>query len=182
MADTPEDEIDFPERHASAASTEEIDPQEFDADRPEPLDQEYPPLDAVNSRWWYWIAAYPLVNLLFVPLAGIGAFLFFVPLFVVSGPAGPGGPLGPRAAIPILGLVLLLVTLVVSLMTLLSLVLLPIALYLDARAVAKAHLDWEPDPLLYALLGLLQFFVTPIVGVAVAVYYLYRRHEYVGVP
>ena len=61
-------------------------------------------------------------------------------------------------------------------------IMLPVALYMDARQVAQADLDWEPDPTLYGILGLLQFFVTPIVGFFVSLYYLYRRHEHLGVP
>lgn len=61
-------------------------------------------------------------------------------------------------------------------------VMFPIAQYMDARAVTNAGLEWTPDPLLYGLLGLRQLVVTPVIGLVIAVHYLYRRHEHVVVP
>ncbi|WP_415381125.1 hypothetical protein [Halosimplex sp. TS25] len=55
---------------------------------------------------------------------------------------------------------------------LLSIVGIPLCLYLDAKKVADQDLDWEPEPVLYLILG---FFVS---GIAV-LHYLYKRHEYV---
>lgn len=55
---------------------------------------------------------------------------------------------------------------------LISIVTVPLFLYLDAKKVADQDLDWEPEPVLYLVLG---FFVS---GLAV-LHYLYKRHEYV---
>lgn len=136
----------------------------------------YPPLDVVDSRWWYWIAAYPIVTLLFVPLVILLAVLFLAPALIVS----PNG--APRAFFGLMGIVLVVVILAIVMTSLLVFLLLPVALYMDARAVGTAPGDWEPDPLLYGLLGLLQFLTTPLVGLVVAVYYLYQRHVHVGIP
>lgn len=141
-----------------------------------------PPLDAVDSRWWYWIAAYPLAVLLFVPLVVVAALLFVMPFVVVGPDMGPGAGPGPGVAMAVIGLVMALLVVAVLVLTFVLLVMFPIALYMDARAVGDADVGWSPDPLLYGLLGLLQLVVTPIIGLVVAVYYLYRRHEHVGVP
>ncbi|WP_436927276.1 hypothetical protein [Halosimplex amylolyticum] len=55
---------------------------------------------------------------------------------------------------------------------LLSILGIPLLLFLDAKKVADQDLDWEPEPVLYLILG---FFVS---GLAV-LHYLYKRHEYV---
>lgn len=143
-----------------------------------PLEQDYPPLDAVNSRWWYWIAAYLVATVVFIPLLVIAMLSFMVPVMVV----GPGQ--GPGMSMPIRLFMLLFMLLVFGVLVLsfVVFVMLPVALYMDARQVSRAEIDWEPDPVLYGVLGLLQFIVTPIVGIVVALYYLYKRHEEVGVP
>lgn len=145
---------------------------------------DFPPLDAVDSRWWYWIAAYPIVLLLVIPVAVVGLILFIVPVAVV----GPGADPGPGAGAGFGAILVLVALLVVGLLVIIGLlsfaliVMLPVALYLDARAVAAADVDWQPDPFLYGLLGILQLFVTPVIGIVVAAYYLYKRHVHVGVP
>lgn len=149
----------------------------------DPLDMEYPPLDAVGSRWWYWIAVYPIAMVLVVPLVVFAVVLFTVPLTVVeSSTDAPAAAPTPSALLAVLAMAFAAVVLVVIMLGIVSSVLLPIALYMDARAVAKADLEWSPDPVLYGVLGLLPYFVTPLVGIVVAVYYLFRRHEVVGVP
>lgn len=142
------------------------------------LDREYPPLDAVDSRWWYWIAAYVATSLLFVPFVVLAGVAFLSPVLV----AGPGS--GPVIGAPV-AFVFLLVALLLLGFGILAFVVfvgLPIALYMDARRVGRADLDWRPDPFVYGGLGLLQFVVTPVVGFLVALYYLYQRHKHVGVP
>lgn len=143
-----------------------------DVQSADPRARDSPPLDAVDSRWWYWIAAY--VGSSVLPI------VILVGAFVVSGIVGISVQetafAGPIVVLGLLFLVLLIaVALVVSAM-------LPVALYVDARQVGEADLEWQPDPVLYGLLGLLQFIATPLVGFVVAAYYLFRRHEAVGVP
>lgn len=123
----------------------------------------------VASRWWYWIAAVPVYAVVTFFLAG----LFF--LFVVgTGMGGPGPmPVGPGVVFPLVVL-LVLPGLVLAVM-------LPVAFYFDATAVAESAVDWDPDPVLYALVGVVGIFVN-VVGPVAALYYLYRRHRRVGVP
>lgn len=142
-----------------------------------------PPLDVVESRWWYWIAAYPIALLLFVPLVAFIAVVGLVAatsVTVVDGGPSPGA--APTVIAVIVGAVLVFLILTVIIVSIALIVLLPIALYMDARAVSEAAVDWQPDPFLYGILGVLQIFITPVIGVIIAVYYLYRRHEHVGVP
>lgn len=142
---------------------------------PDPLDQAYPPLDAVNSRWWYWIGAYLVTSVLFVPVVILAVLTFVTP--VVVGRGDPGG-----ASIRVFFLLFLLLIFGFVVLAFAVFVMLPVGLYMDARQVARAGLEWEPDPVIYGVLGLLQFFVTPIIGFFVALYYLYQRHKHVGVP
>lgn len=132
----------------------------------------------VESRWWYWIVAYPLSLLLFIPLVVIVAVMGVAVVVIGTGEMHP-------AIIPLFVLAILvggMMFLAVTLTILVIFVLLPLALYLDARAIRQTDVDWDPDPVVYALLAALQFVVTPVIGLVVALYYLYRRHEVIGVP
>lgn len=117
------------------------------------LEQAYPPLDIVGSRWWYWIVAYLVVSVLFVPIVIIAALAFVTPAVVV----GPGEP---TVGVPLQVLVLVFTLLIFgfAILSLAVFVMLPVALYMDARQVARANIDWEPDPVLYAILALLKSF------------------------
>lgn len=132
-----------------------------------------------ESRWWYWIAAYPVFSLLSIPLAVLG-FALFVPLGMAA-PMGSdpalAGPLAFAVAVLVIGGIALY-----AILGLVLTVLLPVALYLDATELVESPVEWSPDPILYGLVGLLNFLAAPIVGCIVAVYYLYRRHEFVGTP
>ncbi len=145
-----------------------------------PSDTEIPPLDVVDSRWWYWIVAYPVVTFLFIPLILIFGLIGLAPFVVISPDPQPQPLLG--VVFGIVGLIMLLLILVLIFASLAVFVMLPVALYMDARAVSRADYEWKPDPLLYGVLGVLQFLVTPLIGLLVALYYLYRRHEHVGIP
>lgn len=145
---------------------------ETTSDRPTGADQE--------SRWWYWIAAYPVYSLLAVPLAILGLILFTT-VGAAATPMGPdSGVVGPLLFVAIallvgIGGIYVLLGLVLTLM-------LPVALYVDASEITASEAEWAPDPILYGLVGLLNFLAAPVVGIIVAIYYLYRRHERVGVP
>ncbi|MGM0604809.1 MAG: hypothetical protein ACQETB_03955 [Halobacteriota archaeon] len=131
---------------------------------------------AVESRYWYWVAAVPLYVLVgFVgSIVAAFAFLFGVGLDVAGG----------AGAVTILLVVLF--GLVASIFGLFGVVLLfafPIGIYLDATAIADADVDWEPDAVLYGLLALGSAIVTAFtLSLFVALYYLYRRHEAIGDP
>lgn len=128
------------------------------------------PHAAVDSNWWYWIAA-PLP--LFV-LSLVGGVLFFVgflfDVFLTGGLLTAG-------AMVVFGGLAALVGLVLSVMF-------PIAVYVDARALSDDPASpWSPDPVLYGLVALAGVVVTAFtVSVPFSIYYLYRRHEAVGTP
>lgn len=137
---------------------------------------------AVDDRWWWWIAAVPVH---FVVSLGFGLLFFLVAAFgmLTGGMVGHGmdpGPMLPGA----FGLLFAAALLLVVLPGLVLALALPLALYVDARAVAAApDVDWEPDAALYGLLALAGLAVSgTLLGVVLALYYLYRRHDAVGVP
>ncbi len=137
-----------------------------------------------ESRWWYWIAAYPIYTLLSIPLLIAAAALattVFVPVIAVEDTATAE----PGTFTPLVGIALVLLVGGAAVYALAGLVLtigLPVALYLDAKSIADSTLAWDPDPVLYGLVGVLNFLAAPFVGVAIAAYYLYRRRQHVGTP
>ena len=132
----------------------------------------------VDSRWWYWIAAYPVATLLVLPVIIIIGLIALAPALAIGADPAPAPVIG--WAIILVFAAFLLFGLLVGMLVVF--VMLPIALFFDARAVQEADVEWNPDPIVYALVTLLQFFVTPLVGLVVSLYYLYRRHEVLGVP
>lgn len=158
------------------------DPTDVGADRADDvqsdLDARPSPVD--TSRWWYWIAAYPIYTLLMIPLA-IFSLLVFAPLGLVAVPAETDpGAVAPIAVITVI--VLFGALMLYALGGLILTVMLPIGLYMDADAIATSDIRWDPDPILYGLLGLVNFLAAPIIGIVVALYYLYKRHQYIGIP
>ncbi|WP_101295077.1 hypothetical protein [Halegenticoccus soli] len=136
----------------------------------------YLPDATVDSRWWYWIAAVPAYFVVTF-LAAVGAFALFGLGFALD-LAGLGGlaSIGSFFAVAFAALLLGLAGVVIA-------VLFPIAIYVDARAVSRARLEWDPDPALYGLVALAAVIVTNfVVSVPLAVYYLYLRHKHVGTP
>lgn len=133
---------------------------------------------SVDSRWWYWILAHPVGFVIGTPLIVLLGLLIAIPVVGLVADSG--------TAFGALWLLLLLLAGVfltfVILMLMAVFVMLPFALYFDAKAIRDAPVDWNPDPLVYALLGALQFVVTPLVGLIVGSYYVYRRHVELGVP
>lgn len=110
-------------------------------------------MTAVRSRWWYLVAG--------IAVWAIVSTVLLVTTIVL----GAGGSL--------------LVWL--SYGSIALLVLLPVGLYMDGRRVAEAPIAWDPDVTLYVVGGIVGI-LAPVVSVAVAGNYLYRRHEHVGVP
>ena len=129
------------------------------------------PEATVESRWWYWIAAVPV----YFGLSFVGGALLFATValgvWMDVGVAFSGAFLFALAAV-LFGLPGLLLS-----------VLFPVAVYVDARAVREADAGWNPDPALYGAVALAGVLATAFtVSVPMAIYYLYRRHEAVGVP
>ena len=129
------------------------------------------PTATVESRWWYWIAAVPVYSAVSLLLGGLLFGVFFLGFWVDVGFAVSG----------VFAFALLMVLLAVP--GLVLSVLFPLAVYVDARAVSEADVGWNPDPLLYGVVALAGVLVTAFtVSVPLALYYLYRRHDAVGVP
>lgn len=124
---------------------------------------------SVDSRWWYGVAALPIASVLAFLVVGLATGVVVV-----------SGALNSDVAGPVFGLLVLLGMLSVA-SVIAAGIALPVSLYFDGRAVTGASVDWQPDVTRYAVLGLLGALVHPL-GIAVACYYLYRRHRYVGVP
>ena len=131
----------------------------------------------VDSRWWYWIAAYPLFLLVFVPLIVFVVALVVIPAVILI-EVEPGAS-GLIVVPLVLGGVLFLGIAVGFLVVFLVL---PVALYADAKEIRAANVDWDPDPVLYGLVAALQWLFSPFIGLVIALYYLYRRHQVLGVP
>lgn len=148
-----------------------------------PTDREPAPFGAdVDGRWWWWVAAAPVH---FAVSLAVGALFFLVAVLgLFTGTAGGGG-MGPGTMFSgAVGLLFVAVALVVVLPGIVIAVVLPVALYVDASAVGAApDVDWEPEAALYGLVALVGLLVSGnLVGVVLATYYLYRRHETVGTP
>ncbi|WP_327050676.1 hypothetical protein [Halomicrococcus gelatinilyticus] len=129
---------------------------------------------AVDSRWWYVVAATPVV---FVVTWVFGIW-FVAGLFLGVG----FGFVEPGVVAP-LAVVAILFGMLVGLLVTVMLFLFPIAIYLDAEAVTRADVDWNPDSVLYGLAAAVSAVATGFsLSVPVALYYLWQRHEHVGVP
>lgn len=130
---------------------------------------EHLPAATVDSRWWYWIAAVPAF---FVVSTLAGVFAFLIAVFgMVTDLAGFTFLLffGLFAVFALAGLALS--------------VLFPLAIYIDAKAIATADVEWTPDPVLYGLIAVVAVLMTAFtLSVPLALYYLYQRHRHVGVP
>ncbi|WP_117593675.1 hypothetical protein [Haloprofundus halophilus] len=137
---------------------------------------EYLPTAAVESNWWYWIAAVPA---LLVVSLGFGVSAFFLALLGVG--LDIAGFMGLASAG--FGLLFFAVASLLALASFVVAVLFPVAMYVDARAVEAADLGWNPDPVLYFLGAVFAVVATNFVlSVPLAVYYLYKRHGAIGRP
>jgi hypothetical protein len=124
---------------------------------------------SVESRWWYGVAALPVVSVGSLLAVGLATGLVVI-----------SGALGGAVTGPVFGLLVLL-GVVAAAAVIAACVLLPVSLYFDRRAISRAGVDWHPDPGWYALLGVFDALFYPV-GIAVACYYLYRRHRRIGAP
>lgn len=160
---------------ASEASDEVVEPQPIPtATRDTSAESE--PQPAVDSNWWYWVAAVPIYV-----VGGIVAGAVAAMLFVFGVAVDVAGGMGLATAI-VVALVVLggvgyaLVGVALSIMF-------PVGIYLDAKAVAAADVSWKPDAVLYLLVGAGSVVLSAFtLSAVVALYYLYRRNQAVGVP
>ena len=135
-----------------------------------------PAAPTVSSRWWYVLAAVPVV-LIVSMIVGIALFATVLSGTVADDPAPSENPFegldigaGTLAAVGLVGALSAVVVLLA-----------PVAFYLDAQAVSAAGVDWDPDPVLWVVIGVVGIFFT-LLQVGGAIYYLYQRHEHVGTP
>lgn len=85
----------------------------------------------VDSRWWYWVAAVPVVAAFWAASAlWVAAVVLVVPEASASG-------VGTVVSIPAVAL---------GVPALVAFLALPLALWQDARAVRAAGADWPDDP------------------------------------
>ena len=158
-------------RRSEAGGTGSADPSREASDDFEDPIGDLLPRAGVDSRWWYWIAAIPLYV-----VVGAAAVLLFavVALF--------GFGIGFDAGFVVTGL-LFLVIVGLGLIGLVLSILFPIAMYIDARAIAASGASWTPDPLVWGLAALATEVLSAFtLSVVVALYYLYKRHVAVGTP
>ena len=130
----------------------------------------------ITSRWWYVVAAATVSEAVVLV-----ALLLAVPLILLG--ALSVATVDPVAAVGLSAVAVTALVVPILLLGMLLAVFFPVAIYLDAEAVADAGVGWDPDPFLYGLLGAAGLFaggapVQPVLGL----YYLYRRHEHVGTP
>ena len=142
------------------------------------------PTDSTISHWWYGVALQPVTILLFVGL------------FALVGTGVLQTAEAFSDAVKLLLLVVVSVPLIIVVIGgFIGGPLFPVALFMDARAVRRADLEWKPNPYLYAVLGLTQLVALAgsrfvpfdrrilfLAAFTIAVVYLYRRHMHVGVP
>ncbi|MEA1931392.1 MAG: hypothetical protein U9O06_07570 [Euryarchaeota archaeon] len=131
---------------------------------------------AVDSKWWYWVAAVPIYVAVGI-LGGIVAGVLFLLGFAVD----IGGGMGIATGIVTLGIVV--GSLAYGLVGLVLAFLFPLGIYKDAMAIEASTARWEPDSVLYLVVAAASVLVTAFaVSAVVALYYLYRRHEAIGTP
>lgn len=130
----------------------------------------------VDSNWWYWVAAVPIYVVAGIVAATVAGLLFLIGLAVDI-----GGGMG--LATGAVGVVLVLGSVAYGLAGVVLSILFPIGIYFDAKEIKAAAVSWDPDPVLYLLVAAASVLLTAFtVSFVVAIYYLYRRNQAVGVP
>lgn len=130
----------------------------------------------IDSNWWYWVAAMPLYAGIGMVVGIIVAVLFFFSVIVdIGGGAG--------IATGIVGLLVFSAGFVYVIAGLILSVMSPIGIYMDAKEIEESSVPWDPDPILYLVVSAgAVIFTGAMLNVVIALYYLYRRHEEIGVP
>lgn len=121
----------------------------------------------VDSRWWYWVAALPVIAAFWL----VTALWLWIATSAEFG-AGPSGDPGSFA--------FSVTTLFAGVPFLVSLAVFPAAVYFDARALAAAGASWQPDPRRYGALAVATLPTGPAGSVPLACYYCYRRYRAVA--
>ncbi|GAA0224126.1 hypothetical protein ACFFQF_09385 [Haladaptatus pallidirubidus] len=144
-------------------------------------EEEFSEASKFGSRWWYYIAAYPIA----------GLFLTVVTSLL--------SPFIPAAIAPITQAL----AAITGFIYVLGFPVLGIALFLDARGIRASPLDWSPNPYFYGgtalvllgasgsngpekqslatkFVGEAASMVLPLLAIALCLYYLSRRHQHLG--
>lgn len=145
----------------------------------------------VDSRWWYWVAAVPAV------FAFWAVAVVWVTVAVAIGPLADANPVVQAAEISMVAFVGPFLVLVGVF---------PFAVHSDASAILAADVEWQPSratltgaatvgPLLAAAAAAFDWLGDGsldvpgwavlggfLLAVPAATYYLYQRHEHLGVP
>ena len=130
----------------------------------------------VESNWCYWVAAVPGYFLLgVVGAVAVGVLFLLTAIIDVAG--------GMGIATGILLVVFVLGSLVYALAGVVLVIMFPVGIYLDAKAINESAAEWDPDPVLYGLIAVATaLFSALTVSLVIALYYLYRRNQYLGTP
>ncbi len=144
--------------------------------------------DRVRSRWWYWIAAVPVVFVFWLVTVAWVTFAILLEPSVLS--ATGDSPVVHAASVSLVAVGIPFAVLTVMF---------PFAVFQDTQAIHRAEPGWEPPSGNYALVGLLglvaavigglltqSFSIAVITGLVLSVpfalYYLRERHDNLGVP
>ncbi|GAA0222113.1 hypothetical protein ACFFQF_08010 [Haladaptatus pallidirubidus] len=141
----------------------------------------------VQSRWWYWIAAVPIVfGFWLVTVAWVTFAISMEPELLF----GPDNPLEHAMLVSMAAMGIPFAVLIA---------IFPLAVFQDTVAINRAETGWEPSSQSFALAGLLGLVSAVLVGiftidislalvagfalsVPFALYYLRERHRKLGVP
>lgn len=127
------------------------------------------PNEVRNSRWWYLIAAVPIIDLLVFSVVVVTFFL----VFALDRTRILGfGETTIAMAMAALSIVIFVIMIV-----------LPYALHRDLELLEEyiTFDRWRFDRHQYLIAAVAGIFF-PILGFGVALYYLYQRHHHVGIP
>lgn len=141
-----------------------------------PNEETHPDGSHVDSDWWYAVAAVPVYFVL------VSVVVIFLAVLLLAG-VGIGVVFDPVVTGPLTIVAVLLGVVLIAMPGMALAILFPLGTYLDARAIAEAPVDWDPDAVLWGGVALVGVVATNfIVSVPLALYYLYRRHEAIGEP
>ncbi|GKZ14825.1 hypothetical protein BG842_26375 [Haladaptatus sp. W1] len=144
--------------------------------------------DRVQSRWWYWIAAVPVVFVFWVVTVAWVAFAISLEPNIL--PSTYDSPIVHAALVSLVAVGIPFAVLIAVF---------PFAVFQDTQAIHRAEQGWEPPSGNYALTGLLGLAAAVVVwlltsdissaviagfvlSVPFALYYLRERHDNLGVP
>lgn len=144
--------------------------------------------DRVRSRWWYWIAAVPVVFVFWLVTVAWVTFAILLEPSLLSFTSDSPVVHAVSVSLVAVGIPFAVLTVVF-----------PFAVFQDTQAIHRAESGWEPPSGNYSLLGLLGLVAAVTVGILMqsfsiavitglvlsvpfALFYLRERHDNLGVP